>query len=720
MPTKPTYEELEQRVKRLENEHAAMEALVQQAKAATSVYHAITDFLTLTAPDFRIISYNKAVEKHFGRDLIGQVCHQAYFGRDELCPDCAIAKTFRTGKPSSSFKPAKGDLPAMEKNAFPIVNDRGEVEAVVMHARDLTEKMQLEEEIRRNEKKLRDITAALGEGVLVVDTKGEITFVNPEGYRLLGWEPGTLLGKMIDEALPVSSPAGKAMAADHGLVFPPSAAQESTRIVELLFARKNGETFPVSLVASVIREGDAITGFVTVFRDITDSKRSRLELEQQVELRTSELAVANRELQAEIIDRKKAQEELEQVNSALRLSREKAEKSSQAKSEFLSNMSHEIRTPMNVILGMIRLALDTELTEVQRRYLTTVQKSSQSLLNILGDILDFSKIEAGQLTMEERPFDLRSVLNHVVQSMTIRAREKGLDLSSSFAAEHSRFIGDETRLQQILNNLVNNAIKFTATGAVAINVDLVAHDDTFATIRFSVVDSGIGIPIEMQGRIFDSFTQADSSISRRFGGTGLGLAICKKLTEMLAGEIWLDSAPGAGSTFSFTARLRRDTTDAASDHAPVMAKGAILPPLSILLAEDNGFNMELATIILENEGHAVVGARNGREALEQLARNSFDLVLMDVQMPEMDGIAATRYIRQCEQGAPFAIADNNRALFRILGERLRNKHLPVVAMTAHAMRGDREMCLAAGMDEYVTKPFNPDEVFAALHRVIKP
>jgi PAS domain S-box-containing protein len=528
--------------------------------------------------------------------------------------------------------------------------------------------LQSQKEITDAHDYTQNILRSLAECLVVIRPDGMIAMVNMATLKLLGYGETELLHR----------PAALLFDGYDGFLDGKIEALRATQQLinlEKRFRTREGKSIPVLFSASVMssREGEPLA-IVGIALDITELKAA----EDLLERSRQDAVLANR-----------------------------------AKSEFLANMSHEIRTPMSGVLGMLSLLLETRLDEQQRGYADTAYNSANLLLDLLNDILDLSKVEAGRMELEYIPFDLTETVQEVIDLMRVRAETKGLLLPHTAEGTLPRAVrGDPVRIRQILINLIGNAIKFTGTGRIEVRVRRLDAEHHRSLYRIEVADTGIGIAPEVLDRIFDAFVQADASTTRRFGGTGLGLPICWRLVKLMGGEIGVESELGRGSTFWFTVPLA-ETAEAvegarAGEALPAAAESGPLSGLpdvrlwkgrKILVTDDNPVNRKLARAILANLPCSVDTAANGREAVNAYESETYDVILMDCQMPEMDGYEASRMIRGHECGS--------------------DRHVPIIALTGFAMKGDQEACLAAGMDAYLAKPFRKEQLIAMMERFLR-
>ena len=751
-----------------------------------------------------VLLFSKGAERLWGYDH-GEVVHRIHV--EELYPPgLAREVNMRLMDPEPDgpgrLIDYETEILTKQGNRVPVrisgslLQEEGSRVRSVGYFHDMTREKKIMGQLMESEEKYRSILEAIEDGYCEVDLKGYLTFFNKSFCRILGYSEDELIGRNLREF----SDEEDAKKAYNGFnkVF-------TTGVHAKGFVwgmnRKDGSKRYVESSISLIKGSEGkIVGFQGITRDITERKLTE---------------------------------------EALKRAKEEAETANIAKSEFLANMSHEIRTPMNGIIGLTELALGSTLTREQREYLEMVKMSADSLLALLNSVLDLAKIESRKIELEEIDFDLRTTVEHAVQTVAVKAGEIGLEMTCRIRPEvPTALVGDPSRLRQVLINLLGNAVKFTRKGDVSLDVKIETEDDSSVLLHFIVSDTGIGIPSDKLETIFESFQQADGSITREYEGSGLGLTISKELVELMGGGIWVESVLGKGSTFHFTAHFAlsdREISDSLSlkdqdieglrvlivdDNAtnrlvfhemtslwgldptevaggeqafaelerahnagqpyrlilldlqmpeldgfevakrirenpigyeleilmltslgmkgdaerckeigigaylvkpvkqselldgimlalgrPRMDKGPVITRhtiqdikrrLRILLAEDNIVNQKLALKMLEKRGHHVTIVSNGLDALDALEKKRFDLVLMDVQMPKMGGLEATKRLRE--------------------GER-EKEHIPIIAMTAHAMKGDREMCLSAGMDDYVSKPIKADELFSVIERV---
>ncbi|GAB6041144.1 hypothetical protein JCM17961_18180 [Endothiovibrio diazotrophicus] len=604
-----------------------------------------------------------------------------------------------------AFRPA-GTLPALDYRTYPIVCWSSILLLLLVaaltwaFARASLARRRGVAALAESESHLREITGTLAEGLYVADTAGRITYVNPEACRLLGRAERQLLGQHPhtlfhhhDGDPPPQAPCP----IDHSI-----SAGNRYRNDQDAFRHDDGTLFPVTVSASPILRDGRVLGSVVAFHDISERRRMESELEDHRQHLEETVATRTRKLRREIEERKRMEADLRQA-------KESAERASQAKSEFLAVMSHETRTPLNAILGMGEMLVDTTLDKEQRGYLEVQLRAGKGLLQLIDDILDMAKLESGLFERHDETFYMAELIDSALMVFNDQTQGKEVILRHQIDPDiEGGWLGDEGRLRQILINLIGNAIKFTPRGEVRVSVKPSPSGGREKVVAFSVSDTGIGIDKEDQERIFAPFNQVDSSYTRRFGGTGLGLAIVCRLTEFLNGKLSVESEPGKGSTFVVSLPLERielpeaqpnalpaavaDTppADATPSDAPSHGKG-----LKILLAEDAPDNSLLIETYLRKSPHTIHTVINGQEAVEAAKSEHFDLILMDIQMPVMDGHEATRRIRAWEREE-------------------RREAMTIVALTAHALKEDEQRSLAAGCDLHLTKPIRKEVLIAAL------
>jgi PAS domain S-box-containing protein len=631
---------------------------------------------------FELDLEGRYLDCHFPRNELLAVPRENFLGHsvnDMLPPDAAAVylsvlqeaheKGFSLGKQFQLQLPE--GMRWFELSVSGKVTGFGRESRFIVLSRDITERRSADEQLR----KLSLAVEQSPESIVITNLDAEIEYVNESFLKATGFSREEVIGQNPRLLRSGKTPADTYVAMWEALT------QGRPWRGEFHNQRKDGSGFIELALIIPLRQADGtISHYVAVKADITEKKRLRVELDNHrhhletlVEQRTAELTTA----------------------------RQEAEAANVAKSAFLANMSHEIRTPMNGILGMAHLLRRGGVTPQQAQRLDTIDRSAQHLLSIINDILDISKIEAGKFKLEEVPLVLGSLLNDVSSILAERAKTKGLRLLAGTESLPPNLVGDPTRLQQALLNYATNAVKFTEKGTVTIRAIKRGETAESVVMRFEVQDTGIGISPEALTRLFSAFEQADSSTTRKYGGTGLGLAITRRLAELMGGEVGAESTPGVGSTFWFTATLKKGTEAAVARPATDVDAEKLIRQLyqghRILVADDEPVNREIIRILLEDPGLLIDTAEDGAEAVAMARKTAYAAILMDMQMPNINGLEATQQIRE------------------LPGYR----EIPIIAMTANAFAEDKARCFEAGMNDFLIKPFNPDELFVTLLRSLR-
>ena len=637
---------------------------------ARSLIEASLDPLVTISAEGKITDVNTATEKVTGVSrgrLIGSDFAD-YFTDPQKARE-GYQQVFSQGSVTDyplAIRHASGKVTDVLYNASVYRDAQGNVLGVFAAARDITERKKAEEATQAASQYARSLIEASLDPLVTISAEGKITDVNTATEKVTGVSRGRLIGSDFADYFTDPQKAREG----YQQVF----SQGSVTDYPLAIRHASGKVTDVLYNASVYRDAQGnVLGVFAAARDITERKKAE-----------EALAEYSRQLEQRAIE--------------LELAKKAAEAANVAKSAFLANMSHEIRTPMNGIIGMANILRREGVTSKQKHRLDVIDSSAQHLLSVINDVLDISKIEAGKFSLNEAPVVVSSLMANVSSILSDRVKAKGLHLLIETGHLPHNLVGDPTRLQQALLNYATNAVKFTETGTVTLRALKQEEIDDSVIVRFEVVDTGIGIPPETMSRLFTAFEQADNSMTRKYGGTGLGLAITQRLAELMGGGVGAESKPGMGSTFWFTVNLKKsgETLEAATGTASV-AEAELQQRYAgkrILVVDDEPINREVVVMHLEAADLVADTAEDGAEAVLMARKNSYAAILMDMQMPKLNGLEATPEIRQ------------------IPGYR----DTPIIAMTANAFAEDKSQCLAAGMNDFLTKPFNPDQFFSILLR----
>lgn len=691
-----SYELLKQRCDELARINRKLESEVEECKKELKrsketweeTFNSVNDLIYILAADGSIVHANRSMLERLGLPLdkiIGHSCFEVVHGSTEPPPECRKVLFFDNGGSHSVdlyIEHLKGYFTV---TGAPLLNPAGVQVGSVHICHDITERKLAEDALLQSERNYRELIEHARTVILRWDVNGEVTYINDFGERCFGYKRAELFGRhLVGTIVPETDTAGKDLRQmiDNIIHSPADYHENENENV----TRDGRRIWMHWSNTAVCEKNGTLVEILSIGTDVTErrvAEQQLFETHQYLEKavhRSSELAA-------------------------------EAARANAAKSEFLANMSHELRTPMNGVIAMAGLLSTTLLTGEQRNYVGVIRKSGKHLMTIINDILDYSKIEARRMGLEEVSFNLAEVMNELMPLLQAGADEKGLHLHCMIEADVPAIVrGDPARLRQILLNLASNAVKFTEQGNVSVRVSVDSREAQQLVLRFTVNDTGIGIAAEQLPLIFDPFTQADSSTTRRFGGTGLGLSISRQLVELMGGELDVTSREGEGSVFSFTARFTLIQTGEvallAEEHANELVKHSVAfseqrGKYKILVVEDNPINQRVAGALLEKAGFRYNLVESGHEALQRLESEPYDLVLMDCQMPGLDGYETTLLIRSA-----------NVALIR--------NDMPIIAMTANALEGDREKCLEAGMDDYIAKPIELSQLIPLIEKWLPP